>query len=183
LSDYSDSIKRAERLSIARESLLLNGSCASIYTLIEKEDLEIYLRWLICHFYSQRTFQQAIKTIEWLPIQMSTEHFCNYKASQAKSNNMPSYLSTSQDTNNDGNNNNNNNNNNNIESIYRLSNESSSNNYSTNNSNSIASVLINKYKLLDSIYLPFVNPLVPRDDILNSISYCIFNYIFTYMVY
>ena len=113
---------------------------------------------------------------------MSTEHFCNYKASQAKSNNMPSYLSTSQDTNNDGNNNNNNNNNN-IESIYRLSNESSSNNYSTNNSNSIASVLINKYKLLDSIYLPFVNPLVPRDDILNSISYCIFNYIFTYMVY
>lgn len=72
MSDYNDSIKRAERLSTARESLLLNGSCTSAYGSIDKEDLEIYLRWLICHFYSQRTFQQAIKTIEWLPIQMST---------------------------------------------------------------------------------------------------------------
>ena len=91
------------------------------------------------------------------------EHFCNYKASQAKANNPASYLSTSQDTNFD----NNNNKESNIESIYRLSNENSS-----NNSNSIASTLINKYKMLDNIFLPFVNPLVPREEILNSISYC-----------
>ena len=94
------------------------------------------------------------------------EHFATFnKSSTSNPNaNSVSYASSNEDGNVE--------NKDTIESVYRTNIESSSYNYSSNVSNSISSTMINKYKMLDHIYLPFTNALVPRDEILNSISYC-----------
>lgn len=157
LSDYNDSIKRSQRLSQARDLLLTTNSAVLAMNAIEVEDIEIYLRWLMSHFYSQKLFQQAIKLIEWLP----NEIFIDSSSSNPLLNRINI---ENQSTN--------------RESRFRMSRNgtdsfrqpSETNNKNTNRS-SIGPLLINKFKMLDNIYLPSSNANVPRDEILNSISY------------
>lgn len=150
MSDYNDSLQRAQRLSVAREFLLNTNSCSPAITSIENEDIEIYLRWLISHFYSQKSFQQAIKLLEWLPYQLSREHFSSSAHDQSDMSSS-SVLS----------------NNTNLE-VTNANDKVINNN---NNNSTLSSMLNNKFKHLDNIYLPNSNLLMPRDEILNTISF------------
>ncbi len=177
LSDYNDSLQRASRLTACRDALVNTNSCASTATQIEPEDILIYLRWLICHFYSQKTFQQSMKIIEWLPCQLSTEYLAS---SSTTSNNNSNSTSSSNliDSHQESSllSNNNHSGNKNLDDIYgsNFINNNIKTNVNIVDANSIASlssILNNKFKLIDNIYLPTTNGLVNRDDVLNSISY------------
>lgn len=173
LSDYNDSLQRASRLTACRDALVNTSSCASTTTQIEPEDILIYLRWLICHFYSQKTFQQSMKIIEWLPCQLSTEYLASSSTTQSANSNSTSSSNII------GTNNESpllSNNNKNLDDIYgsNFINNSISANVNIADANSMASlssILNNKFKLIDNIYLPTTNGLVNRDDVLNSISF------------
>ncbi|CAF0884068.1 unnamed protein product [Brachionus calyciflorus] len=161
LSDYNDSLKRSQRLSQARELLLATNSCTLAMNSIEIEDIEIYLRWLMSHFYSQKTFLQAVKLLEWLPYEIffdsnsSNPILTNTNQSDSLSTNRTSRYKGSNSDRND------------ILDSIRQSTESNKN----INSSSTGSLLINKFKYLDNIYLPSTNANVPRDEILNTVSY------------
>lgn len=73
MSDYNDSIQRSQRLSAARDQFLGTGSCAQCLNIVSPDDIEIYLRWLISHFHSQKYFIQCMKVLEWLPYSMNIE--------------------------------------------------------------------------------------------------------------
>ena len=175
LSDYNDAIQRANRLNAVREAILNTGSCASSISAIQTEDVCIYLRWLICHFYSQKVFMQALKMIEWLPFQMSIDAL-------SSTNNMAPTSNTA---------------NNNTSSSFsnKRSDPSESaqlvnaprattfddlnSNYSQkqqNLSNSTTNILNKNFKLFDNMFLPSQNGLVPRSETLNSISVCKFEF-------
>lgn len=66
LSEYNDCVQRAQRLSVARESYL----CKTDLTLsvIELDDLLIYLRWLVCHLHSTKRFHQYLRMLQWTHI-------------------------------------------------------------------------------------------------------------------
>ncbi len=175
LSDYNDSLQRVRRLNACRDALVNTSSCASTTAQIEPEDILIYLRWLICHLYSQKTFQQAMKIIEWLPCQLSTEYLASN--SITSSNNNSNLTSSSNLV---GSNNESplfsNNNVKNLDDIYGNNSVTANVNIVDVNSNaSLSSILNNKFKLIDNIYLPTTNGLVNRDDVLNSISFRMFS--------
>ena len=60
LNEYKDCVQRAQRLSVVRESLMLNRPESSVSAL-NMEDLLIYLRWLVCHLHSMKRFNQYLK--------------------------------------------------------------------------------------------------------------------------
>lgn len=163
LSDYSDSIQRAKRLSIARETLLQNNTCANATAFIQKDDFLIYLRWMVSHIYSQKSFQQSMKVLEWLPHQMSIDCLSEYHDddNNVLKNGKDTMKATKKS----------------LETIYRCNNNSSEKN-SSQKKNSLASYLNMKFKALDSVYLTSSNSLVPREEILNSISYSNYHFFF-----
>ena len=67
MSEYNDAIQRAQRLTVAREQLLLTGSCANSLISLQVDDLQIYLRWLVTHFYSTKAYTHFMKLLEWFP--------------------------------------------------------------------------------------------------------------------
>ncbi|XP_048257717.1 uncharacterized protein LOC124151794 isoform X2 [Haliotis rufescens] len=71
LNEYHDCVQRAQRLSVARESLL-EGKDTPI-TAIKMEDLLIYLRWLICNLHSVKQFNQYLRVLQWLPVSHQSE--------------------------------------------------------------------------------------------------------------
>lgn len=154
LSDYGDCVQRASRLSQARELLLTTNSCAQAMSVIETEDIEIYLRWLMSHFYSQKTFQHAVKILQWLPYEI----FLDLNSSNPMLNRTAqSQLLTSR---------------NKISNIHNtLESFRQSDTVRNPNLSSISSFLSNKFKMLDNIYLPNSNAQVPRDELLNTISF------------
>lgn len=157
LSDYNDSIKRSQRLSQARDLLLTTNSTVLAMNAIENEDIEIYIRWLMSHFYSQKLFQQAFKLVEWLPYEIfldsnSSNPQLNRANNESQSTNRNSRFRMHH---------------NGTVDSFRQTNESNKN----TNRSSIGSLLVNKFKMLDNIYLPSSNATVPRDEILNSISF------------
>ena len=157
LSDYTDSIQRAKRLSIARETLLQNNSCATATAFIQKDDFLIYLRWIVSHYYSQKFFQQSMKVLEWLPHQMSTDFLSEYREDDnVSSKNGKEAAKASKKS---------------LETIFRCNNSNNNEKNSSQKKNSLASYLNLKFKALDSVYLTSTNALVPREEILNSISY------------
>lgn len=150
LSEYNDSIARAKRLSVAREQLLTNNTCAGAMPFIQKEDTVIYLRWLITNCYSQKSFQQCMKLLEWMPHQMSTD----FLAERDKDRNESSSHSIKKS----------------LENLYRINNNSERNSAKYQKA-SLTSFLNVKFRALDSVYLNSSNALIPREEILNSISY------------
>lgn len=83
MSEYSDCRARSSRLSQARDILLANGqstnsnasaaAAAAAQALPTTDDMEIYVRWLVAHVYSLKSFVQAMKIIEWSGYIMSIE--------------------------------------------------------------------------------------------------------------
>ena len=57
--EYNDCIQRAQRLSAAHESYMYNDNNALIA--VKKDDLLIYLRWLISHLHSTKRFNQYMR--------------------------------------------------------------------------------------------------------------------------
>lgn len=116
---------------------------------VQKEDVLIYLRWLSTYFYSQKSFQQCIKALEWLSYQMNTEL-------------LAQNIVNKQTTKND-----------NIRRCFenRSNHLIGEGNSISNNKNSLSSYLNIKFKTLDNMYLSSSNATVPRDEVLNSISY------------
>ncbi|KAH9494550.1 hypothetical protein Btru_042420 [Bulinus truncatus] len=72
LNEYKDCVQRAQRLSYARESMMLDHP-ESGATSVNMEDLIIYLRWLVCHLHSMKRFNQYLKVLQWLPISHKLE--------------------------------------------------------------------------------------------------------------
>ncbi|CAG5117025.1 unnamed protein product, partial [Candidula unifasciata] len=66
LFEYNDSVQRAQRLSLARETLMQDKPESAV-TAVSLEDLQIYLRWLVCHLHSLKKFHQFFKVLQWLP--------------------------------------------------------------------------------------------------------------------
>jgi len=152
LSEYNDSLQRSQRLSVARDTLLNNGSCASVIQSVQVEDLLIYLRWLVCHFYAQKSFIQAMKTIEWLPYQMSIDAQCNKNDRSnhiSMSLNSPSLEQTSE-----------------MESPSLIPPTQHK-----HSSYSIASMSNTKNKLMENIYFPSSNAVSSQQDAINTISF------------
>ncbi|KAJ8047612.1 hypothetical protein HOLleu_06654 [Holothuria leucospilota] len=66
MDEYSDAVARAQRLSVVHESLLIGRPPA--HNAIEKDDLIIYLKWLICHLHSVKKIHSFIKHLEWFSV-------------------------------------------------------------------------------------------------------------------
>lgn len=154
LSEYNDSLQRSQRLSVARETLLNSGSCSSVIQSVQVEDMLIYLRWLVCHFYAQKSFIQAMKTIEWLPYQMSIDAQCN-------KNDRSLHISTSLNSPS-------------LEQTSEMMENSSLINPAQHkqSSYSVASMSNTKNKLLENIYFPSSNAVSSQQDAINTISFC-----------
>lgn len=67
MSEYNDAIQRAQRLATARDALLSTSKCTNAITSMQTDDSEIYLRWLVCHLYSIKSYIQFMKLLEWFP--------------------------------------------------------------------------------------------------------------------
>jgi hypothetical protein len=165
LSDYNDTMQRVNRLNIVRESILNTHSCVSSLPAIQNEDILIYMRWLICNFYAQKTFIQAIKVIEWLPFQMSIDSLSANTNMSSSITNSSASLGNPKSINDSAN----------INSQKITSFEDIQNSYPNKQSHlasSTSSILNKNFKTLENIYLPSQNGLMPRSDVLNSISIC-----------
>lgn len=165
LSDYNDTMQRVNRLNIVRESILNTHSCVSSLPVIQNEDILIYMRWLICNFYAQKTFIQTMKVIEWLPFQMSIDSLSSNTNMSSSITNSSASLGNPKSINDSAN----------IISQKITSFEDIQNSYPTKQSNlasSTSSILNKNFKTLENIYLPSQNGLMPRSDVLNSISIC-----------
>ncbi|XP_004674132.1 PREDICTED: transmembrane protein FLJ37396 [Condylura cristata] len=66
MQEYNDALQRAERLSVARENLLMGKSNPP--NLVTQEDLTIYTKWLVCHLHSLRTVHHYLQALQYLPI-------------------------------------------------------------------------------------------------------------------
>ena len=167
-SDYNDSMQRVNRLNLVRESVLNTHSCVGALPALQNEDILIYMRWLICNFYAQKTFIQTIKTIEWLPFQMSIDSLSANTVASTSITNSSASLGNPRSNN---------------DSAVLISQKATSfediqNNYSNKQSNlasSTSSILNKNFKTLENIYLPSQSGLMPRVDVLNSISICWFH--------
>ncbi|RNA10543.1 transmembrane protein -like, partial [Brachionus plicatilis] len=154
LSDYNDCLQRAQRLGQARELLLTSNSSAQAMSAVETEDIVIYLRWLMAHFYSQKAFQQAIKVLQWLPYEIYLDL---NSSSPALDRAVHTDLLTSRHK---------------MSGVHNTV-ESFRQSESARNANlsSISSFLASRFKMLDNVYLASSNAHVPRDEVLNTISF------------
>lgn len=59
MAEYSDAVARAQRLSIVHESILIGRPPA--HNSIEKDDLIIYLKWLVSHLHSVKKIHTFLK--------------------------------------------------------------------------------------------------------------------------
>ncbi|NP_001345491.1 coiled-coil domain containing 162 [Mus musculus] len=66
MQEFNDSVQRAERLSVARENLLMGKNNRP--DLVTQEDLAIYTRWLVCHLHALRTIHHFLQALQYLPI-------------------------------------------------------------------------------------------------------------------
>ena len=57
-AEYKDCMERAQRLAVAKESLSQNSDFAA--QSVKREDLIIYLRWLICQHHSVKKVNQYL---------------------------------------------------------------------------------------------------------------------------
>lgn len=76
MSEFADCRERSSRLSQARDCLLSFGSLSNPQAIVptsNAEDVEIYIRWFISHVYSQKSFLNAMKSIEWTGYMMSID--------------------------------------------------------------------------------------------------------------
>ncbi|KAK2144748.1 hypothetical protein LSH36_734g02004 [Paralvinella palmiformis] len=64
--EYNDCLQRAQRLSAARESFMYKDNNALL--ILNKDDVLIYLRWLVCHLHSVKRFNQFMRVLQWLPV-------------------------------------------------------------------------------------------------------------------
>lgn len=106
LSEYADSAARSTRLSQAHDAFLAKnatgggqhsaregrggvggnatttgGSGGGSHgqmsnSSVQTEDVEIYVRWLVSHLYSQKRFLQAMKVMQWCGHAISVEARC-----------------------------------------------------------------------------------------------------------
>lgn len=168
LSDYNDTMQRVNRLNLVRESVLNTHSCLGALPAITTEDICIYMRWLICHFYAQKTFMQSIKMIEWLPFQISIESLSSSVTSTTSITNSSASLGNQRSNTESAN----------LNAQKATSFDDILNNYPSkqqqqnNLASSTSSILNKNFKTLENIYLPSQNALMPRNDVLNSISIC-----------
>ncbi len=160
MSEYNDAVQRAQRLSVAREAILSTNSCSSAILSLQTDDLEIYLRWLISHFYSIKSYIHFMKLLEWFPYFINNLNDGQKDKQKAKSQSQLSHRQQQMDD---------------------LSSMKSSTNFST---------FIGKYEerksfsesnrysnILDKIYLESTNAIVPTDENLNAISFCKKNFV------
>jgi hypothetical protein len=61
MQEFNDSVQRAERLSVARENLLMGKNNRP--DLVTQEDLAIYTRWLVCHLHALRTIHHFLQVV------------------------------------------------------------------------------------------------------------------------
>ncbi|XP_071809867.1 uncharacterized protein [Asterias amurensis] len=66
MAEYSDTVARARRLSVAHEAYLMGKTPA--HNLITEDDLMTYTRWLTCHFHSVKKIHAYLKVLEWIPV-------------------------------------------------------------------------------------------------------------------
>ena len=59
MAEYSDTVARARRLSVAHEAYLMGKAPA--HNLITEDDLMTYTRWLTCHFHSVKKIHAYLK--------------------------------------------------------------------------------------------------------------------------
>jgi hypothetical protein len=177
LAEYNDALKRAQRLNIAREHLLQTNSCAQAITSIQNDDMEIYMRWLVCHFYAQKSFVHSMKQLEWLPYQVSVEFLAlssNANTSSSSTNlmsvtaNSTSMLNMQQQQQQQAGANSFNNV---TSSNFKFNKPSSDSNTNKNNPYSIYNMMMGKFKMLDNVYLATTNATVPREEVFNSLSF------------
>uniref|UniRef100_A0A8C5QPJ6 DUF4549 domain-containing protein n=1 Tax=Leptobrachium leishanense TaxID=445787 RepID=A0A8C5QPJ6_9ANUR len=71
MQEYNDSVQRGQRLSVAREHILMGQKNSP--NLVTVEDLVIYLQWLICHLHSVKHIQLYIQTLQYLPTSECSE--------------------------------------------------------------------------------------------------------------
>jgi hypothetical protein len=105
LSEYADSAARSTRLRQARDVFLAKNAAAGggqhsaregrgegvgggnattsggghgqmSNSNVQTEDVEIYVRWLVSHLYSQKRFLQAMKVMQWCGHAISVEARC-----------------------------------------------------------------------------------------------------------
>ena len=162
LSEYNDAVQRTQRLSVARDSLLSTGSCNNAILAMENDDLEIYLRWIVSHFYSIKNYTQFMKFLEWFPYyisslndQQSTEHSklqqnqslnqtnsqYSFKVGEDHSNGKSSVMTTTFLS----------------QAKSEVKSESEANRF---------------YSILDKIYQESTIAIPPTDENLNAISFC-----------
>ncbi|XP_041457909.1 uncharacterized protein LOC121410103 isoform X2 [Lytechinus variegatus] len=67
MSEYSDAIARAKRLSVANEALVM-GKPLVTESLVTLEDMQIYTRWLVSYYHSVKRIHAFLKIIEWIAV-------------------------------------------------------------------------------------------------------------------
>ncbi|KAK6489965.1 hypothetical protein HHUSO_G6922 [Huso huso] len=66
MKEYDDTVQRARRLSVARESFLTEKGMP--VNAVTQEDLVIYLQWLVCHLQSVKTIHNYLRVLQYLPV-------------------------------------------------------------------------------------------------------------------
>jgi hypothetical protein len=158
-------MQRAQRLSQARDALLTTNSCATTASSIETDDIEIYVRWLICHFYSQKTFLQSIKILQWLPHEFHIESLIEQTTTSHNDSSNENRSIRENERN---------------FSEFTSSTLTSAKNFQRDNSNvggaaaassNIFNTLADNFKFLDNIYQPSTTTVPFKDKILYSIDH------------
>ncbi|XP_047193536.1 uncharacterized protein si:ch73-242m19.1 isoform X3 [Scophthalmus maximus] len=63
--EYEDAVQRARRLSASREAILSGrGNPAHLLT---RDDVLVYLRWLVCHLHSVQTVHNFLRVLHYIP--------------------------------------------------------------------------------------------------------------------
>ncbi|XP_073725281.1 uncharacterized protein [Misgurnus anguillicaudatus] len=64
-NEFEDSVQRARRLAVSREKVLTGAE--SPVNVITREDVIIYLQWLICHLHSVKIINNFLNVLHYLP--------------------------------------------------------------------------------------------------------------------
>ncbi|KAL1257483.1 hypothetical protein QQF64_010727 [Cirrhinus molitorella] len=64
-SEFEDAVHRARRLAVSREKVL--AGVESPIDVVTKEDIVIYLQWLICHLHSVKNIHNFLHVLHYLP--------------------------------------------------------------------------------------------------------------------
>ncbi|KAM7403482.1 hypothetical protein PAMA_004100 [Pampus argenteus] len=65
-SAYEDAVQRARRLSASREKILTGRGDAS--SLLTRDDVVIYLQWLVCHLHSVLNIHNFLRVLHYIPV-------------------------------------------------------------------------------------------------------------------